>query len=190
MLYVHEIAGRLKTLWLGSNCRTTEWLLENLKTPEILFKTYNHSFGNKKLLLQGLQPALSYGILYKVAASLCYHHPMHPLWKTIVSTSAGFKSSVNKDIPISGSKYLFLWCYSLVTNCSTGKIRKTLHFHFLVFLCLRNIVRLRNSYGELPVKMLAVIMHINFHHCLMSIFMLGRESLFTYWWEQQKDTSL
>lgn len=27
-------------------------------------------------------------------------------------------------------------------------------------------------------------MHINFHHCLMSIFMLGREWLFTYWWEQ------
>lgn len=165
----------------------TEWLLENLKAPNILLKTYNRSFGNKELFIRLTTSSGLWDTVQSSCKSVLSHHPMHSPWKKMCS--ALVVNQISK-IFYYLAQNTFLWCYLLLTNYSTGKIRKTLHFHFLVFLSLRNIVRLRNSYGEPPVKMLAVMMHINFHHCLMSIFMLGRESLFTYWWEQQKDTSL
>lgn len=142
--------------------------------PDILLNTSDCCFGNKQLPWQGLQLCLSYCILYKVAASLHYH--------TIQCIFCEKRSIllVLNQVSAKVLEYLaqntFLQCQSLLKNYLTGKTRKTLHLHFPVFLSLRRVVRLSNSYGEAPVKMLAVIMHTNFHHCLMSIFTLTRKS--------------
>lgn len=106
--------------------------------------------------------------------SMLSQYPMYNLWKRF-PTSAGYGSSL-KDSNRSDPKYVLLPLYSLLTNYLPRKIRKTLYFHSPVFPFLRRVVRLRNNYGQPPVKMLAVIIHINFHHCLMSVSMLSSES--------------
>lgn len=107
VLYVHEIAARLKTHQLGNNCRMTERLLENLKAPNILLKTYNRSFGNKELFIRLTTSSILWDTVQSSCKSVLSHHPMHSLWKKMCSTSAGFKPNL-KDILLSGSKYLFV----------------------------------------------------------------------------------